>query len=390
MEKPWENWIPGVLNKKQMEDLVTEGFLTAANIGEASVDLTLTDEVYGMFQGSVKPGSHEPYSVTLRNTSLAKKIAFDEDGTITLDRQKTYVFKLAERLHPKFAAIGIHGQATAKSSVGRVDVLARLIVDGMDQYENFNAESLKNTSGDMYLEVTPFTFRVKVKAGIPLTQLRLFYGDPKTVEISGEAICRTIFKNSDACDASLSVDLSSTKIGTVNAVAFCAEKDKSDIPIPLWKADPLTDPSKYWRLVGADGKGRLKIENDRFYILRSKEKIRVPTGIAIYCRASDETIGEMRIHYAGFVHPGFGERDDAEKGTPLIFEVRGHQVDVSLRDGERLANLVLYRMSQNALSEKSDYGKQTLKLSGFFSEWSENSSEEGKNGAVKTKKLGQE
>jgi dCTP deaminase len=168
----------------------------------------------------------------------------------------------------------------------------------MDQYESFNAESLKSTTGDMYLEVTPFTFLVKVKAGIPLTQLRLFYGDPKTVEISGEAICHTIFKNANTCDASLSVDLANTKIGNVDAVAFCAEKDKRDIPIPLWKADPLTDPRGYWRLVGADSKGRLKIENDRFYILRSKEKIRVPAGIAIYCRASDETIGEMRIHYA--------------------------------------------------------------------------------------------
>lgn len=29
-------------------------------------------------------------------------------------------------------------------------------------------------------------------------------------------------------------------------------------------------------------------------------------GVAVYCRPSDETIGEMRIHYAGFVHPGFG------------------------------------------------------------------------------------
>jgi dCTP deaminase len=174
MEKPWDNWIPGVLNKTQMEALVTEGFLTASDIGEASVDLTLTEEVYRMVQGSVKPGNHEPYSVTLRNSSLAEKINFGSDSTITLECQKTYVFKVSERLHPQFAKIGIHGQATAKSSVGRVDVLARLIVDGMDQYESFSAQSLTNQTGDMYLEVTPFTFRVNVKAGKPLSQLRLF------------------------------------------------------------------------------------------------------------------------------------------------------------------------------------------------------------------------
>jgi dCTP deaminase len=108
----------------------------------------------------------------------------------------------------------------------------------------------------------------------------------------------------------------------------------------------------------------------------------VPEGIAIYCRASDETIGEMRIHYAGFVHPWFGQRDDGKNGTPLIFEVRGHQVDVSLRHGERMANLTLYRMSKNAEKDTSDYGKQTLKLSSFFSDWPNRLKEVGNNGTV--------
>jgi dCTP deaminase len=126
----------------------------------------------------------------------------------------------------------------------------------------------------------------------------------------------------------------------------------------------------------------LRIENNQFYILRSKEKIRVPAGVAIYCRASDETIGEMRIHYAGFVHPHFGIRDDGEKGTPLIFEVRGHQVDVNLRQGERMANLRLYRMSEDAGAGTSDYEKQTLKLSGFFADWPQKLREVGSDGTV--------
>jgi len=341
-----------------------------------------------MLQGSVKPASNEPYSVTLRNTTLAEIVKFGEDDVLTLDRQNTYVFKLAERLYPELSNIGIYGQATAKSSVGRVDVLARLIVDGMDQYESFSAESLKSRSGDMYLEVTPYTFRVNVKIGKSLSQLRLFYGEPKSVEVSGKAICCTVFKGSTASDASLSVDLENTTIYGAQAAAFCAVKNSNDEPIDLWseKGKVQADPRKYWELVKADRKGRLTIKNDRFYILRSKEKIRVPEGIAIYCRASDETIGEMRIHYAGFVHPWFGVRDDEEKGTPLIFEVRGHQVDVSLRHGERLANLTLYRMSENAGSDKSPYGKQTLKLSSFFSEWPENTGSDEENGTDETTK----
>jgi hypothetical protein len=247
MKKPWDNWIPGVLNKKQMRDLVREGVLKSKKIGEASLDLTLTNEVYRMKRGSVKPASNEQYSVTLGNCSLAERIDFGKKKILTLECDETYVFKLAERLDPKFAEIGIYGQATAKSSLGRVDVLARLIVDGMDQYERFAAESLKNQMGGMYLEVTPFTFRVNVKAGIPLSQLRLFYGDPESVKVSGEAVCRTVFKESTACDASLSVDLGDTSIGGVKAVAFCAMKNPKGEPIDLWKrkGKALADPFKY-------------------------------------------------------------------------------------------------------------------------------------------------
>ena len=123
----------------------------------------------------------------------------------------------------------------------------------------------------------------------------------------------------------------------------------------------------------------VKLEKNAFHILRSKERISLPGGIAVYCRAIDETIGEMRIHYAGFVHPFFGrERDDGQTGTPLIFEVRGHDVKVMLTDGEKMARLIFYRMSedcklpkQKAKRQKSGYENQVLKLSDFFSpcEW---------------------
>jgi dCTP deaminase len=384
VEKPWDNWIPGVLNKSQMLALSREGILTVSDeaIGEASIDLTLTDEAYRMLQGSVKPGGDDRYSVILKNAKLSEKLEVPPDGIFTLEREKTYVFKLKERLDSEFADIGIFGQATAKSSVGRVDVLARLIVDGMDQYERFDAGALKSRSGDMYLEITPFTFRVKVKVGKSLSQLRLFYSDPREVELSSKEIFHTVFKGSATGDGSLSVDLENTRIGGIGVAAFCAEKDNSDEPICLWKAETLADPCKNWKFQRSGSDNRLKIENNRFYILRSKEQIRVPSGIAIYCRASDETIGEMRIHYAGFVHPHFGVRDDGESGTPLIFEVRGHQVDVSLRHGERMANLTLYRMSQEADQDQSPYGKQTLKLSSFFSDWPSRLKEVGNDGTV--------
>ena len=121
---------------------------------------------------------------------------------------------------------------------------------------------------------------------------------------------------------------------------------------------------------------RLKLETGKFYILRSKERIALPPGVAVYARAMDETLGEMRIHYAGFVHPFFGlNRGDGKEGTPLIFEVRAHNIDVTLRDGERLAQLNFFRMSDNAVKDPTQkstkYNEQELTLSKYFADWPE-------------------
>jgi len=156
--------------------------------------------------------------------------------------------------------------------------------------------------------------------------------------------------------------------------------------VALWEVRPKPDPCDYWTFVEPDQARRLKIQANNFYILRSKERISLPEGVAIYCRAIDETIGEMRIHYAGFVHPRFGTtRSDKKEGTPLIFEVRGHQVNVSLADGERMANLIFYRMSKDSPEEekkgkgkgkikrrKKSYEDQSLQLSKFFKQWPKN------------------
>jgi dCTP deaminase len=384
MEEPWDSWIPGVLNRNQMKALCErEHFVLNAPfknqlIDESSVDLHLTADAYRMVNGSVKPSRESRYSYFLKQPHLAEKMGVSTNRATLLKAKTTYVFLLREKLGKQLGKIGIFGQATAKSSVGRIDVLARLIVDGMDTYECFKSDFYESAgySGDMYLEITPITFDVLVKPGISLSQLRLFYGNPDEVEVEGTELFRAVYPGSTKQDGSLTVDISNTKIGELDAAAFYAEPSKDDRPaVRLWtsgRSGPLgPDPTKYWKVKPADGKGRLRIESEKFYILRSKEKICVPPGIAVYCRASDETIGEMRIHYAGFVHPWWGlRRSDNAKGTPLIFEVRGHQVNVSLADGEQMANLKFYRMSQDAPKSKpTPYEGQQLQLSKFFSPW---------------------
>jgi dCTP deaminase len=274
----------------------------------------------------------------------------------------------------------IHGQATAKSSVGRIDVLARLIVDGMHSYEGFDDKMWNGGNGSMFLEVTPITFRVRVKVGKSLSQLRLFQGKPEHSEVRGRELYEAVLlrEGSSPPDECLRVDVSNVLIGQKEAAAFKAKIENQE-PVNLWvdrdeRGNPVNrpDPNAYWDLEESEN-NRFRITQRNFYILRSKEKICLGRGICVYCRAIDETIGEMRIHYAGFVHPyfGFPTSPAQARGTPLIFEVRGHDVDVVLNDNEPLARLQFYRMSQDCTEPPdpkmlSPYNTQTLRLSQFF------------------------
>lgn len=378
----WDNWIPGVLTKRQLGTLCREEVLRNAQldaIDQSSIDLSVGDEAYKLKAGSVKP-SGDQYLRRIRETGLVDRLEAETDGGYVLEPRNTYLFKLRESLYTGVLRDSpLHGQATAKSSIGRVDVLARLIVDGMDTYEEFNPAGLTVSTGEMFLEISPMTFPVRVKSGIRLTQLRLICGQPEDVEITGTQVYGTLLKNAPKKDGSLSVDLANTaQIAGRMVAAFKAKRGPGHKPICLWKNPlDLPNPVNYWTTEVSDEKtGRFKIAPDEFYIFRSSERITVPKGIAVYCRAIDETIGEIRIHYAGFVHPFFGTgRADGLEGTPLIFEVRGHGISVNLRDKEKLARLTFYRMSEDADEEGlpaaavDDYMNQELQLSKFFGAW---------------------
>jgi len=386
--KPWEDWIPGVLSNEQIAVLCKQDFILGVQdfdkaIDYSAIDLCLDSEGYHMLEGSMKP-SGDHYADYLKNPKLARPLTvIGKGGVFELESEETYVFKLRERLQylPELKKAPIYGQATAKSSVGRVDVLARLIIEGMDEYESFTPEGLGRGSGHMYLEITPITFNVRVKIGKPLSQLRFFYGKPEDAEIKGDYFfgsCLLDQYNSGSAqiDNTISVDLTNTEISGERVAAFCAKKSpKGDQPINLWKPDIESegnDPCKYWAFCKTvEREDRLAIRRGEFYILRSKEKISLPGGVAVYCRAMDEAIGEMRIHYAGFVHPFFGRlREDSQRGTPLTFEVRGHNVNVLLSHGEKMAKLTFYRMSSVPKPKPPNgYSGQTLELSAYFKNW---------------------
>ncbi len=142
---PWKEWIPGALNDRQLKQLIDGGFIKNAvgcGIDYSSFDLSLDRDVYEMVEGSVKPHGRGYEQFLKTQNRYAKKVPWEQNGEMVLKPRTTYVFKLKERLSTgKIKGLPIYGQATAKSSVGRVDVLARLIVDGMHSYEEFETSA---------------------------------------------------------------------------------------------------------------------------------------------------------------------------------------------------------------------------------------------------------
>lgn len=385
-ESAWLGWVPGVLSKRQVKDLCDSDLIRDvqnpdASVDESSIDLSLSNQVYHLTEGSVKPFSHAPYFDTLRRRSLLEPVTPDKD-IFVLKRLNTYLVRVREQLSRKLSNTRLFGQATAKSSIGRVDVLVRIIVDGMDGYDFY--DSNRATEGEMFAEITPIGFNVCIRPGTALAQLRLFYGDPRSAEIRGSEIHRTCILDpgrtrscSDAKTGSaglLSVNLDPVPLGQQNISAF-EGLPKDSNTLNLWREPDERDrpnPRDFFCPLEAT-KERLVLCPGSFYILRSRERLSLPPGIAVYIRAIDETLGEMRIHYAGFAHPRFGYvRDDSVLGTPLIFEVRGHDFPAVLLHGEKMARLTFYRMSEpaeEAEEKPSGYNTQELSLSSIFAKY---------------------
>lgn len=380
-----ENWRPGVLSREQLKFLHEKQIIKNADQSQfddhSSFDLHIT-EVGWKLTGCVKP--HEGYDVlTLIQPFKLEQIQF-ADGKVSLNKGETYIFRVGEALN--LDGTQLWGQATGKSTYGRLDILTQLLTDRGNSYDVVR----ENYIGSLWIEVTPITFSIKIQVGDSLNQLRLIKGDSQVCSIDksqlllwGNLIFDEHGNTKKENSHELTLNLSEDPIIKNDICAFVAKQyneDSSikeiDLTVGFDPKEGYYDYSEYWETLTPTEKAplSLRIEQEKFYILRSRERFKLPDSVAIYCQAVTETLGELRIHYAGFVHPRFGVKREDAKGAPLIFEVRGHNIDIFLQHGEILARLDYYFMSQDALEDKvkekdkskSPYDNQELTLSKFF------------------------
>jgi dCTP deaminase len=360
----------GILPAQAIRQLIAAGQIKCAmpvsegQIQPASLDLRLGDVAYRV-RASFLPGPHADVASRLTDLSLH---TIDLSRGAVLETGCVYVVPLLESLAlpPHIAAA-----ADPKSSTGRLDVFTRVIADHVAAFDQIPA----GYAGQLFAEICPQTFPIVVRKGSALTQLRLSCGDPRESDEALAALhARTPLVTGGLTSIdngiALSVDLSpDTRAGLTGLIGYRAMRNTGVVDIDRVGACAVED---YWEPVRVRGdKRRLILDPDQFYILASKEAVCIPPTHAAEMLPFNPLVGEFRVHYAGFMDPGFGHKSSGGAGARIVLEVRSHKVPFILEDGQIIGRLVYERMLEvpetvYGAGIGSHYQAQGLKLSKHF------------------------
>ena len=301
---------PGILPCQSIESLIAAGAIVSETpfdpdqVQPASLDLRLSDRAWRV-RASFLPGMRQ---VEDRIADVAMH-AIDLSGGYVMEKGCVYIARLQERLSlPK----GLIARANPKSSTGRVDVFVRLLTDRGGSFDDVD----EGYDGPLYLEIAPQTFSILVRPGTRLNQLRLKAGEPPKLETR-----------------SVGVDLTG---GEGGVVGFRGRRHAGVVDLDRIDGH---DPRDFWE-PQVLRRGELLLDPGEFYILASSDDVEIPVDQAAEMTPIDPSVGEFRVHYAGFFDPGFGTDEAHGAGSKGVLEVRTHDTPFLLEHGQIVARLV--------------------------------------------------
>jgi dCTP deaminase len=166
-------------------------------------------------------------------------------------------------------------------------------------------------------------------------------------------------------NVAVTIDLEGTPDSTL--IGYRAKKHTDRVDVDKVG---IYDTADFWEPIHRYGAPRLILDPDEFYILATREAVRVPPDFAAEMIPYDTAVGEFRVHYAGFFDPGFGW-DLSTGGSRAVLEVRSHDVPFMLEHGQTVAMLRYERMATRpdklyGQGIGSNYQNQGLKLAKQF------------------------
>ncbi|MEQ9316109.1 MAG: 2'-deoxycytidine 5'-triphosphate deaminase [Henriciella sp.] len=332
---------PGVLPDRELKALFDAGAIRSTEplevdqIQPASLDLRLAQDAYRI-RASFLPGAGRSVADVLQEPGIElHRIDLTREGAV-LETGCVYLVPLMEHLK---LPPGISGRANPKSSTGRIDVFTRLVTNRGKAFD----DNPTGYSGPLWLEISPRTFSILARPGDRLAQLRLRRGKPQ-----------------NASEKTVSIDLD---LPDGTPVGWRAKRHAGLIDLRGIARHEVAD---FWEPLFPH-KGRLVLNPEDFYILASRETVKVAGTKAAEMAPIAPELGEFRAHYAGFFDPGFGTN---KGGSRAVLEVRSRDVPFILEHGQPVAKLVYEDMAEKPAAlyggKTSNYQGQGLKLSKHF------------------------
>ncbi|NNE88464.1 MAG: 2'-deoxycytidine 5'-triphosphate deaminase [Silicimonas sp.] len=353
----------GVLPDSAIRAMIRDGAVSAetdvvpSQVQPASLDLRLGAKAYRV-RASFLAGRDRSVADRLSDFTMHE---IDLTGGAVLEKDCVYVVPLLESLAlPK----GVSGAASAKSSIGRLDLLTRIITDHGTEFDRVP----DGYSGPLYAEICPQSFSVIAQTGQMLTQIIFRQGQTAIDDDALRALhAKTPIVSGDAAISGglgFSVDL---KPDSGTLVGYRAKPHTGVIDLAKLAH---YDPREFWEEVRTDT-GWIILDPGAFYILVSREAIVIPPNFAAEMAPYLAMVGEFRVHYAGFFDPGFGWAEAGGSGSRGVLEVRCHEAPFVLEHGQIVGRLIYEKMADtpDALYGReisSNYQGQGLKLSKHF------------------------
>ena len=332
----------GILPCQTLEALIALGAITAARpfdadqVQPASLDLRLGARAWRI-RASFLPRPGRTVADRLADVVMHE---IDLSAGAVLEKGCVYIAELQEALD---LPTGVSARANPKSSTGRLDVFVRLLTDHQPAFDDV-ADGYR---GPAFIEIAPQTFSVLVRAGTRLNQLRLKRGAPPRL-----------------ATMSVGVDLESDQVAGFRARRHAGVVDMDRVA--------GHDPRDFWEPL-TPRRGELLLDPGEFYILASREAVEIPVLQAAEMTPIDPSVGEFRVHYAGFFDPGFGAPEAGASGSRGVLEVRSHETPFLLEHGQTVARLVYEPLTERPSrlygEGGSHYQRQGLKLSKHFLPW---------------------
>lgn len=356
----------GILPDRDIAELFDTGALKSAGpldadqIQPASLDLRLGAKAYRV-RASFLPGAESRVADKLERLKLHE---IDLTAGAVLETGCVYIVPLQETLA---LPAQVSASANPKSSTGRLDIFTRVMTDRGQEFDKIPA----GYAGPLYMEVSPRTFPIIVRAGSRLSQIRFRTGNAVLSEPDlqalhdAERLIAAEPANISGGGIAMSIDLRGDEAGLIG---YRGKHHTGVVDVDKRAAQDVLD---FWEPLHGHGKQELILDPDEFYILVSREAVHVPPLYAAEMTPFDPLVGEFRVHYAGFFDPGFGHSQAGGSGSRAVLEVRSHEVPFILEHGQIVGRLVYEHMLARpkalyGTDLGSNYQAQGLKLSKHF------------------------